>query len=104
MTAIRVPTVQIMTIHPDVAQCIRFEEAKSADDSAIAALEGRFFREVALGLGEVAYYRRRDQALVLMARDDDDNSILGYVVASLDRRGDGAALWIVTMAVQPRAR
>ncbi len=96
--------MQIMTTHPDVAQCVRFEVAKSADDSAIAALEGRFFPDVALGLGEVAYYRRRDQALVLIARDDDDNSLLGYVVASLDSRGGGAALWIVTLAVQPRAR
>ncbi len=82
---------------------IRIEKAESADDVRVAAIENRLFPREPLEPRQVAYYRRRKEALVLVARADGD-AIAGYVVAALDRRGGRSSLWIVTMAVQPRAR
>ena len=85
------------------AKGIRIEEAMRGDDDVIATNEAVFFPKEPLGAREIAYYRRRCEATVLVSRDRGGD-LLGYVVASLDRRGGAATFWIVTLAVLPRAR
>lgn len=85
------------------ANGVRLEEARPGDDAIIATNEAACFPLEPLGQQQVAYYRRRREATVLVARNGA-SGIIGYVVASLDRRRGALALWIVTMAVLPGAR
>lgn len=85
-------------IRARTSRTLQIRTAEAQHVQTIASMESRFFPQHALTATQIAYYRRRGNACVLVAADIDDK-ILGYLIESLARRGGSTVVWIISMAI-----